>query len=249
MSEQSKAYHSVNFGNKNTWDDWHLVPASRPVIDPPDLKTKYVDIPGGNGVLDYTEALTGYPLFENRTGSIKFYVMNGYQEWYELYSEICDYLHGEYMSMTLDDNPEWYFEGRFSVNQWESSKDYSTITIDYDLYPYKKRITDTMEDWLWDPFNFEKDYVHGYKGIKVSGTTTVKIVNAKMPVIPIFHVKSDDGWGLNYSHVGENTRTVKDIQMADGDFMNPNIVYKGGLIEATFIGYGTVSIEFREGRF
>lgn len=248
MSVRSEFYHSVVFGEKNTWDDWHLVPSSRPVINPPEVKTKYVDVPGGNGILDYTEALTGYPLFENRTGSLEFYVMNGYQEWYELYGEICDYLHGEYMQMYLEDDPDWYFEGRFTVNEWKSSKDWSMITIDYDLYPYKKRIVTSLDDWLWDPFNFEKDYVHSYKDIKIAGTTTVNLVNAKMPVVPIFHVKSSDGLGFIYSQNGDRTRTISNIRMTDGEFQNPNIVIKGGMTRMTFVGYGTVSIEYREGR-
>ena len=75
-------YHSITFGDKNTWDDWHLIPSSRPLFNPPTPKTKYQDIPGANGKLDLSEALTGYPVYDNRIGSFEFYVMNGYQEWY-----------------------------------------------------------------------------------------------------------------------------------------------------------------------
>ena len=45
-------YHSVTFGDKNTWDDWRLVPASRPVFNPPAQKVKTLEIPGGDGVID-----------------------------------------------------------------------------------------------------------------------------------------------------------------------------------------------------
>lgn len=64
-------YHSVFFGGKNTWDDWHIVPSSRPVIKPPTKKTNYLDIPGADGNLDLSEALTGYPVYNNREGSIE----------------------------------------------------------------------------------------------------------------------------------------------------------------------------------
>ena len=60
-------YHSITFGDKNTWDDWHLIPSKRPSFNPPNVKSQYVDIPGGNGVLDLTESLTGYPLYNTRT--------------------------------------------------------------------------------------------------------------------------------------------------------------------------------------
>ena len=60
-------YHSITFGDKNTFDDWHLIPTSRPVIAPPPFRSHTEDIPGGFGSLDLSEALTGYPLNDNRT--------------------------------------------------------------------------------------------------------------------------------------------------------------------------------------
>ena len=77
-SAEAKSYHSVNFGDKNTWDDWKLVPSNRPVIDPPTQKTNYIDIPGADGSLDISTALTGYPVYNDRVGSIEFIVMNDY---------------------------------------------------------------------------------------------------------------------------------------------------------------------------
>lgn len=132
-------YHSITFGSKNTWDDWHIVPSSRPVFDPPKVKTKTLDIQGKNGSLDLSEALTGYPVFNNREGSFEFIVLNDYNVWNELYSDISDYLHGRVMRAVLEDDPEYYYEGRFSVNKWKSDKNYSTISIDYSVFPYKRK--------------------------------------------------------------------------------------------------------------
>ena len=46
-------YHSITFYTGtiklNTYDDWHLVPETRPLVTPPTQKTKYLDIPGANG--------------------------------------------------------------------------------------------------------------------------------------------------------------------------------------------------------
>jgi len=133
-------YHSITFGSKNTWDDWHIVPSSRPVFDPPKVKTKTMDIQGKNGSLDLSEALTGYPVFNNREGSFEFIVLNDYNKWNELYSAISDYLHGRVMRAVLEDDPEYYYEGRFSVNKWKSDKNYSTISIDYSVFPYKRKL-------------------------------------------------------------------------------------------------------------
>ena len=126
-------YHSITFGDKNTWNDWHLVATSRPVFNPPSLKRKTLDIPGGDGLIDVSEALTGYPVYNNREGSFEFAVMNDYWEWQEAYSSISDYIHGQKMIAFLEDDPSYYYEGRFTVSNWKSDKNYSLITIDYDV--------------------------------------------------------------------------------------------------------------------
>lgn len=136
-------YHSITFGDKNTWEDWHIVPTSRPVFNPPSLKKKTLDIQGGDGLIDLSEALTGYPLFNNREGSFEFIVINDYAPWYEIYSEICNYLHGRRMKAVLEDESGYYYEGRFTVNNWKSDKAYSKITIDYSVSPYKKKFAKT----------------------------------------------------------------------------------------------------------
>lgn len=131
-------YHSVTFGDKNTWDDWRLVPASRPVFNPPAQKVKTLEIPGGDGVIDLSQSLTGYPVYQNRTGSIEFIVMNDFKPWHMAYSDIMDYLHGQKLRAILEDDPEYFYEGRFVVNAWKSEKDWSRITIDYDVGPYEE---------------------------------------------------------------------------------------------------------------
>lgn len=163
-------YHSLTFGNKNTWDNWHIVPESRPVINLPEPKTSYVDIPGMDGSLDYTEALSGRVKYGQRQGSWTFYVMNDYGEknyeyeaWYQLYAAITDCLHGKNLLVWSEDDPDYVFSGRFSV-EWASPKDWSKVTITYILDPYKYKgyvdengnvIRDTENstsglDWKWD---------------------------------------------------------------------------------------------------
>lgn len=66
---------SVSFNGVESWGDLALVPTVRPAIAPPEIKTNFVEIPGGNGSLDLTEALTGEPTFSDRIGSIEFIVL------------------------------------------------------------------------------------------------------------------------------------------------------------------------------
>lgn len=138
-------YHSMTFLKvtngeitdfANTWSDWHLVASSRPLFNPPPFKSKKIDIPGGNGGLDLSHAF-GYPLFNNRTGSFEFYVLNDYWTWIEAYTTIMRFIHGQKVYIILEDEPECYYKGIVTVNSWKSEKDYSKITLDYDVEPFK----------------------------------------------------------------------------------------------------------------
>lgn len=129
-------YHSITIGSKNTWDDWHLIPASRPVFVPPVVKTNSIDYINSDGSLDLTENLTDEPKYGNRSGSFSFIVENGHANWAVLYSEIMAYLHGKKYKARLEDDPDYYYEGRFAVSSWASGAQYSTITIAYDVAPF-----------------------------------------------------------------------------------------------------------------
>lgn len=193
-------YHSITFGTKNTWDDWHLVPEEDPLVAPPKLVEKMIAIPGATKMLDLTDAQVGYPQFENRTGTWNFKVLNSYfgdgyayKEPTELMSEIMNYLHGKRMKCILEDDSSFYYYGRFQVASWNQEPNYSTITIDYDLLPFKREIYTTEEDWLWDPFSFKTGVIENKKmvGVKISKGSTVTITLypddwGSMPVIPKF---------------------------------------------------------------
>ena len=240
-------YHSIIFGDKNTWADWYLVPSSRPVINPPSPKTKYVDIPGSDWHLDLSTVLTGDIAYSGREGSLEFIVDNGqlsdynHTRWSLLYSEILDYLHGKFMKATLEDDPGFYYEGRFTVNQWKSDPHNSKITIDYNVRPYKLESTSSLEDWVWDSFNFEYGIIRDYRDLRVDGELEFVIIGRRMRVTPSFIVKSDDGKGLKVEFNGST------YDLPDGESRVINIQTVEGSNKLTFIGKGTVSIDYRGG--
>ena len=258
MSKLSKQYHSITFGDKNSWDDWHLAPTSRPVFNPPKPKYKTVDVPGGDGHLDMSELLTGYPVYENRTGSFEFIVMNGYLEWYESYSNIMDYLHGKKLRAVLDDDREYFYEGRFSVNEWKSDKAYSLIVIDYNVSPYKQSIATSTEEWLWDPFNFRTGIVliRTLKDIPVTDSYIAHTFKDDMvgrsPVCPTFDIRTENGGGIYIRFVNEHLGIDIEKHAPDGIRRYPEFVFRGKaptICFKTVSGDGMVSVDFRPGRF
>ena len=143
-------YHSITFGSltngrivgKNTWDDWHLIPSNGPVISQSGVSTSFVDIPGKkDGPINMSKYLTGQILYDLRSGSLQFIVDNDHEDWILLRKKITEYLHGKRMKMCLEDDPDYYYEGRFSLNEWNSESWNSTVTINYAVKPYKYHVS------------------------------------------------------------------------------------------------------------
>jgi len=250
-SAQAIAYHSITIGDKNTWDDWHLVPTSRPKFNMPPVKTQYIDIPGSDGVLDLTTALTGRPMYGNRQGSFEFLVMNDYGNWYDRYSEIATYLHGRSFRAVLNDDPLYYYEGRFSVNEWKSERDWSRLVIDYNVGPYKLSTLSPGERWLWDPFRFtgtatgRGDIIQSYKNIMVNGTTEIDYIGDVYEssfVINVLPRTSGEEPSVTFTYDGKSyllkkgTQTLTAVKMQEG---NNHLV---------FTGRGILTIENTGGR-
>ncbi len=263
-SDLAKWYHSMTFtylkewddavkkhGTVNTWDDWHLIPTSRPVFNPPAVKTVYIDIPGANGKLDLTEALAGYPLYDNREGSFEFIVANGYRaSWIGGYQKFANWLHGKDLRCVLDDDPSYYYEGRFSIDNWTSNNDgtWSNVTFNYNVKPYKYSMLTSMEDWLWDPFCFETDIIQDVSNIAFSSTVFVRVLNHGMPVVPTIHLNSTDT-GTKFT-IKSGPTVIANVPV--GRFRDPRLELLEG--ENEFIispsksnKRNTVSIEFRGG--
>ena len=156
--------HSITFGptngaaGVNTWDDWFLIPVSRPSMSMPGAQNKFVEIPGMNGSYDISDYLTPEVTYTDRSGSFEFLIDNDHADWLTIYRNVAMYLHGQRLRMTLNDDPEWYYEGRFTVNEFKSDQKNSRITIDYRVFPFKISIyADFTENILWDRFCFERD--------------------------------------------------------------------------------------------
>lgn len=249
---------SITFGDKNTWDDWKILPTERPVFAPPKQKTTLIDIPGGNGSLDLSEALTGYPVYNNRTGSFKFRVMNGYKPWNERYSEIMNYLHGKSMTAVLFDEPDYLYRGRFSVDDWKSEDTWSIITIGYSVDPYKWSLESSTEPWKWDPFNFENGIIRDsiFSGIYISSSSswTSKSFNAGYfgiaPFSPNVTISGASSTGIDIRFINSYLGIDVTMNFKNGTTFVPDMIFYGQTTPYTilFKGIGTVSIDFRVGR-
>lgn len=190
----------TQYNERNTWDDWFLVPTERPSVNNPDYKSNYIDVPGANSSIDFTESLTNYPLYSNRTGSWTFRTIPGYYPWDVLYQRVSNFLHGRKLRVILEDDAYYYYVGRLKVNEFKSSEHNSEITIDYDLEPYKYVIWDTQGDWLWDNMDFEYERIYDVDDYtwSIEGTETISLAEPNIQFKdPTWTYKEDKYYGMD----------------------------------------------------
>lgn len=123
-------------------EEFKMVLSDGYTLTPPAIKTYTVDIPGGHGKLDLTEALFGDVAFDNRKHDFKFYIVN-VDDFERVKTEVSALLHGRVYDYKLTMDPEYTYHGRFTINSY-SHTPYSSgklgeinISIDADPFKYK----------------------------------------------------------------------------------------------------------------
>ena len=212
--------NSIKFNNIDTYEDWGLLLKPR-TIPKPSPKTNYVDIPGGDGTLDLSEAVAGEIKYKDLTLTFEFHVVDEICEWDKKVSEITNFLHGKNMKIVQSADPDYYYLGRCSVDKFSSSKALGAIVIKCTVGPYKLKHNKTI--------------VTAY--LEQQHNRTLNIHNDRMSTVPEI-VCTDETlitFNGNSFALGKGTHTLLDIQFKEGT----NIV--------ELKGTGTVSFIFQEG--
>ena len=116
-----KSYHTLR--------DWGLAIGNNNCIGTPVQETFYLDVPGADGFLDYSEALTGRPIFKQRPIEI---ILGGKMDrriWNSFISSIRILLHGKRVRIVFDDFPGYYWEGRAEVTEFDRVREIGTFKL------------------------------------------------------------------------------------------------------------------------
>lgn len=217
----SITFEDMNGNVKNTYEDWNLLLKPRE-IPKPEPKTSYVDVPGGDGALDLSEVVAGEVKYSDYVIPFEFHVLDEELDWDSKVSLITNFIHGKKMIITLDSDPDYYYEGRCSIDKFTSSKRLGSIAINCLVKPYKlKKIKTSVSADLGNSTTEKK----------------LSITNDRMRVVPkitctndVIVTFEDNTYSLN-----AGTHTVLDIN------------FKEGLNEMKVQGTGLFIIEFQEG--
>jgi len=219
---------SVRFGDKDSYKDYGLVATSKLVVNPPYPIFEFLEVPGKNGQIDMSDVLTGEIIYSNRVGDFDFVVSYGNFE--ETYLKVLNELHGKKMMIVLSEDPRFYYEGRISINNVKTDKNYNYLSISYNLHPFK--------------FYFSEEGL-AEESINVVATGTDKAVvikgESKNVIVPTIDVTEigDTGFGVRFDGVS--------FSLSKGINRFVDIRMKGTSSTLIFYGKGRASIRYKRG--
>ena len=237
MAKYKGVIFETKYKEYHSFKDLGLI-LSNVEISSPEAQTYYIDIPGMDGQLDLSEALTDGVQYKNRTIKLTFYIVGDMTEWFTIASKIQNILHGQKCKIIFDKDPSYYWIARIKVDTTHSKRT-NIITMECTAEPYKYEInTGSDNDWLWDTFNFEKDVIREYKGLQVNGNLEVNVYGNRKTICPTFLASTDMQVKYNgniYSIPANKETEILEIALTQGD----NIL--------TFIGTGILNITYKGG--
>lgn len=223
--------YGVKFGNYHSYEDFNLILVSK-TIGAAKPKRASVDIPAGDGEIDYTDYF-GDVNYENRSLAFEFNTIGSIENFLPLFSTIQNTIHGQRLKIVLDEDPEFYYLGRINVNEWKSDKRINKLTIEVDADPYKYRALKTT--------------------IAQTITTTqstITCMNLRKRVVPT--IKATVAANVTFNTYDENGTLIETYTKsiaANQEVTDSNIQFKPGqnTLLVTGTASGTITIEYQEG--
>lgn len=128
-------------GGVDLTERYHLILADGWSISTPETKTYTVDIPGGDGVIDLTDALSGDASYENREATFVLYDIYPDEPWEKIKTEVSNFLHGRAFDFQITMDPGYTYHGRFSVKEYSYAMYplgvLGAVQLEVDCDPYK----------------------------------------------------------------------------------------------------------------
>lgn len=212
-------YKGIYFDDIHSFIDLNLILA--PFVPVPATpKTNYIEIKGGDGSLDLTEAL-GSVTYKNRDFSFTFTISpNEKMTFDEKVSQVSNALNGRWCKITLDRDPNYYWEGRCIVDKYAQNKKLGQISIKATVKPYKYKQDKTVVSFDLTPEEKE-----------------ITLKNGRKPVVPLITCTNDNtnvSFGLVSETLSAGTHKILDVYLTEGN----NILKVSG--------NGTITFEYQE---
>lgn len=213
----------IYFDDIHSFYDLDLFLAKDGVFIPPaQPKTNYVELAGGDGSLDLTEA-HGEVKYHDRTGCKFTFTVNPNSDmtFDEKKTQVSNALNGKRCKIILDKDEDYYYLGRCTVNEYLSDRRILQIVVTATVSPYKYKKIETVMKFTLS-----------------STSKTVNIRNGRKSVIPVITCSNSNTTVTSGSYsttLNAGTHEIVDFQLKHG---NNHFVVSGS---------GTIEFKFREG--
>ena len=208
----------IRFGSKWAHADYGLIVAPYG-IPMPEPQTNFVEIPGRDGALDLSEAF-GSVRYADRIIPLTLYARAPFDA---LVSAFAADVHGRRTQVIFDRDPTFYYDARITVEDVERHAGYCELSLECRAKPYKLEHFETTITVL------------------PTGSATVTLINARMPVVPTITVSAD--MTLTYT-LNESEYTVT---LAAGTHIVPSLVLTEGETVIGITGTGRITFAYRKG--
>lgn len=190
-------------------------------IGSPEVKTAGVEIPCGDGALDFTEFFGGVK-YRNRPLTFNFAAVESNRITQD--ATVKNALHGKRMNIVLSNDSGHYYKGRVSVGEWVHDCGIGRIAVVCDCEPWRYKTDETTVT--------QASLTTSYK--------TLTLANEQRQIVPSITVTAETTlkWG-------DDTYTI-----AAGTHLVPQIVLQAGSntlkAKLTTSGTGSITVTYQE---
>lgn len=195
------------------------------VFSPAEQKTNFVDIPGGDGAVDLSTALTdGIPRYNNRTLTAVFELSTGDRSTREVeIRQMVNTLDGLRLNITLPDDPGHYITGLVHVAREYNDLAHAAVTVTAICDPWKYANAETVVSKMF-----------------TGAAETMRLTNnGRRAVVPTLSISGD-------TRPLELTFGEASVSFNNGTYKWPELLLTTGSHTLTAKGYGNLKITYRE---
>ncbi|MBP5309638.1 MAG: phage tail family protein [Lachnospiraceae bacterium] len=227
----------------HTLNDWSAYVQNSDCIGDPVQYTRYIEIPGRNGLLDVSEVISGRQIYTSRPLKIVLAGIREKADWDSVISDFRNKINGRICQFIFDNDPGYFWRGRVAIKNFSSVLSRGSFEIDIPTAdPYKYAINSSTDPWLWDPFNFETGVITYIGAITIVGSGSITLPHGYMATSPDIIVSNKTSGTFTVTYDGDT------YELNVGKNRIPSIIVGGDEdVTLTFTGNARVEIVYRSG--
>lgn len=212
----------IYIDGKSVKNEYGLLLASK-TISAPSVRTNMIVVPGRDGAIDATDALTGEPAYDTRSISISLFGIKSIsgKEWPVAVSDFCNAFHGKKVKVYFPEDSAHYYSGRLSVGEIKLDGGRQLLPVEIICDPWKYKNAKTTVS--------RSDLGTAYKQLSLP--------NESRPVIPTITVAQDTVllWGSSTINISAGDHILPDIRLAAGsNILKAKVASSTGSISVTY---------------